>query len=1807
MELHLDDMPQLGVPYTGLVQVSIYDDTQNSHVLRSSIEGRSMFFSGKLEPHQTVVLLVSARVVSVTKVPCLVAAEETQVFPKPCIRLQNLFNVAEVCSGMGCLGVGLQSAGFEVKVRSDINPNMLQLATKIGNGEILLGDVCSDSLLADLSRYHGDAQTIAAGVACQPYSRLGDKRQQHDPRSSTLPGVLRLGFLGGFGMIVLECVQEAHTCSWIQQLLHKFSASTGYKVTQGILSLQHVWVARRTRWWCILTHPSLGQVPWEPMPKLNPPPIIADLVDRFQSCDKELLEQLKLDLYELGRFDAQGFHQNEVSWQGQMATSLHSCGNQLMGCPCGCRKYAFTDQRLQQGGLHGLLILLDGTSKCGQKIYPNHRHISPDELALFNGMFPGIQWGVHPKMTLCALGQMASPIQACWVGAIAMQHINQHFSLSEGPHPNECLLKLMHQLLQARDGVFGIQQGPNSQAFKSKIEQGILVQKEEELMPPSTPPNVLPSQSLPLPPPTEVNRQNMNQPVTGQQGVSAQAQTPVIGPADCSAPSVPPVPLSTVVTPVGSSSSHENVPGMFSVPPCIEKEAKAEPSVPPVPLCTVGTSTCRRPSHVNMPGVPPEQPCTDAEAGIRPSQADMPSVPPRPLCTEGNANFTDPTCSLEQKTHLQNDHHLTPCIPEVPDQQQPHPEQQCKQPKPSQASHQNALFPGMLATPGNHNASGSYQPATCLMGIPTKPEEHQAGGVPTRQNSSHQDNNNANIAGHVDYQSQAAREQAPNSQWTKEHQASNHDQPEDLAKQHDAVRSATPGMLATPGNNNASSAAEETGFQAPTISQQGGVMGFETKKRSKQMTDKEIQHAKKPRHEVRPDDTHHSSIATGTHPEAADVTSTSETASTKRAEEPQPKIKVWTIHENEKAPQETWVQQGTTAGQITQAEANLGVMTQPIAVRSWVNSPLPLYDQVIDKQVIKLCQDLDMPRCPFVAGICTVPKIDFPCPRIHALWAQQAFVALDEMDFYLQVAARDLHVAAFPAKFFPTEASIETESHFWLGAPIAAMDQDTTWVSAAIVNHHWIPVVMTKQHTTIHVITTPEGSILLEQIEQEVHEEGLTFEVSQKILPQHFAADCGFQSFAWIMARLSQDSNEALTADQAVGWRYLFAASLLRENQHVQIIQSLPLGGTKQDHDLAKEISQLLAEHGVMLDRVQERTAMIMERIPTGTLKAVIASNKPWADLKHAANQTKPVTKLIMQDELALQIASRTNYRKHYGKKPERQQRRGESKKENPPVPAKELQVPHGVFKQQDGQILGPIGVDQVGPNAKGVVIIDQNEADAILRIPKPVTQHGLAVIVLASQVNATHHEIEVTRFPAVCTSTQEPLIAAGYIYQLGAQHVHRHEPETKIAVDEQNTEVFRCLVFHDQASKLWEDLQTHPVKTIFASEPMLRVREGQDSPIVDVWDRQWLSKRFEKVKAHNADIFAFNFRLITEDPDALITKSGTNGVYFEPRSACGRFPNNNYHVTWLQNATFHDAKYAQQTSPQSTSLARHGERYGLRSDNMNAQEIHTKHRPDVPLLLGQTKKLYTVGPLPYSTTKSAIHKLLKAWKWEGRPLQPKGRSQDGTGINWIVQATEEPSHWVFTLQHGDVLVTKLKEDKPIEAPAAYSIVASRKTLQHLQANAENVDPWLAYDPWKPTTPVKTSGQQTVQSLSTTQIAAMETNIEKKVMNAIAAKANNHDQDVNMDSTALEARVQQIESQLQHVQNVQSGVEAKVNHVELQIQQVQVSQHAVEANIGQMQQKLDQQSHHIGKTLDSKLAEHMDRIEALLCKRGRHE
>lgn len=96
------------------------------------------------------------------------------------------------------------------------------------------------------------------------------------------------------------------------------------------------------------------------------------------------------------------------------------------------------------------------------------------------------------------------------------------------------------------------------------------------------------------------------------------------------------------------------------------------------------------------------------------------------------------------------------------------------------------------------------------------------------------------------------------------------------------------------------------------------------------------------------------------------------------------------------------------------------------------------------------------------------------------------------------------------------------------------------------------------------------------------------------------------------------------------------------------------------------------------------------------------------------------------------------------------------------------------------------------------------------------------------------------------------------------------------------------------------------------------------------------------------------------------------------------------------------------------------------------------------------------------------------------------------------------------------------------------------------------------------------------------QLDKLEASLESKIIR----KLTKQDGDVAMETNAMDSRISQLEHQFQQLQAMQSGTDAKVS---------------------QLQQHVEQQNKCLGEQLDTRLAEHMDRIEQLLCKRGRHE
>ena len=236
------------------------------------------------------------------------------------------------------------------------------------------------------------------------------------------------------------------------------------------------------------------------------------------------------------------------------------------------------------------------------------------------------------------------------------------------------------------------------------------------------------------------------------------------------------------------------------------------------------------------------------------------------------------------------------------------------------------------------------------------------------------------------------------------------------------------------------------------------------------------------------------------------------------------------------------------------------------------------------------------------------------------------------------------------------------------------------------------------------------------------------------------------------------------------------------------------------------------------------------------------------------------------------------------------------------------------------------------------------------------------------------------------------------------------------------------------------------------------------------------------------------------------------------------------------------------------------------------------------------TKKVQG-GPLPYGSTKQSIVNAFAKWGWAARPLGPQGQSSDRAGTMWLVQANTDPSHWVFQMHHGDVLISP--ETTAVSSAARSSIIASPKTIQCLKDatkqndnKREGQDPWIHRDPWP---------QPTTKELSVGQVASMqaqlEATIDKKIRESMPPST-----DCEM-TDASDSRIVQLEQQVQQLKgNFQHFEQRQTAHNQ-----------SIHAQVQQMDQKMQDQHVTINRMLDCKLADQMQKIEALLTKRSRTE
>ena len=244
---------------------------------------------------------------------------------------------------------------------------------------------------------------------------------------------------------------------------------------------------------------------------------------------------------------------------------------------------------------------------------------------------------------------------------------------------------------------------------------------------------------------------------------------------------------------------------------------------------------------------------------------------------------------------------------------------------------------------------------------------------------------------------------------------------------------------------------------------------------------------------------------------------------------------------------------GLTLSQNKQLQPGMAITIQQ--ANEWINDKCPMNSD---------CQP------PNVSGL----------SRIDALRHQKGWVALDEMEFYLENLATTKGVnISKPLKLHETPGA-EFVLEDWLDKNMELANVSNGYLkvyTAGIQNNHWFPIVLDTKEDHFEVHSTPHGQIVLEKMIQAVFGVDETqCKMQSMVIGESFPADCGFQTYSWLMAHAEgKDSCTPMSTQEAIGHREQFAEALVQSNRHQSVVHQLTLGGM-QDAKTKTDLQRLL-------------------------------------------------------------------------------------------------------------------------------------------------------------------------------------------------------------------------------------------------------------------------------------------------------------------------------------------------------------------------------------------------------------------------------------------------------------------------------------------------------------------------------------------------------------------------------------------------------------------------------------------------------
>ncbi len=426
-------------------------DNKGDHLFRTlEVPYKEMVVKGSIPVDHGTVAFVDLVITALQPVMVCGIDDSTGVFPLLPCQMADMFRIVELCSGMGAFSSVAKQCGFTVCAGVDQNEKWQQLFEEIHPGaKFLHGDCSCPSIMQELYQMNAGHSMVLAGFSCQPHSRGGDRLGMMDSRSDSLPKALHMSWMLQSPITILECVSEVLHDKGVQKILEDYCASTGSHITQQVLRLSNFWPTKRDRWFACITAGILGPIRVPDLPVCHAFSSVVQVVPYLQAWPQTDMDQLILTDYELQKFlkySKGGIAQRYIDMNGILPTCLHSAGNQIFACKCGCRG-PLSDRRLQERGLFGTLVPIDAPEGVEQTLMCRYLH--PREMFILNGGNPMIKFQ-DLRLGLGAVGQCVSPFHGIWM----LSHVASHlaaFLQHDVVDPQYCIHQYVKWLLDRRD------------------------------------------------------------------------------------------------------------------------------------------------------------------------------------------------------------------------------------------------------------------------------------------------------------------------------------------------------------------------------------------------------------------------------------------------------------------------------------------------------------------------------------------------------------------------------------------------------------------------------------------------------------------------------------------------------------------------------------------------------------------------------------------------------------------------------------------------------------------------------------------------------------------------------------------------------------------------------------------------------------------------------------------------------------------------------------------------------------------------------------------------------------------------------------------------------------------------------------------------------------------------------------------------------------------------------------------------------------------------------------------------------------